>query len=157
MARNLAGAGSAAKGFVERLMGIFGPISSVLFALAIYAIFWKGTFIQYVPDLNTVDSAMREMLFVSCIALVYLVIQMIALASRHTGRVWAELADLVFSILPLVVLAIAIYERWPITGLPTYEFSVAVLFGTAAFADVVIVTVTSFKLLLMANDMYISN
>lgn len=153
---NLQAAGNKTRGVLERVMGIFGPLSSLILAGAIYAVFWEG-FVRYVPDLSTPEAAMYEVFLAGVIALGYLIVQMLALVSRHTGRVWAEVADLFFSLFPLVILIIVINDHWPLSSLTSYEYSVVVLFMMATVADVLVVTVSAFKLLLMANDMFISN
>jgi len=149
--------GQRTRGFFARMLGIWGPLSSLIFAFAIYITFWDG-FVTYEPNLNTAKSAMREIFIVAAIAQVYLIIQMTAVVTRHTGRVWEEVNDLVFSLIPLFFIVTAVYDRQSnMIAMSDYELAVAILFGIASAADVIVVTVSAFKLLLMANDMFVSN
>lgn len=133
-----------------------GIASSVLYAAFAYVVLWDNAIFRYVPNLSTPLSALNEAGTLGIISLVYIGIQFSAMATRNPGRIWNELGDLIFSILPVFVIVIALINQgW--SGLTPFQGWAIAILGMATIIDVIVVTLIVYRLLLMANDMFVSN
>jgi len=154
MSNHIKKAGDGFLAVFRPIFSLLGLSSSVLFAAFAYITLWPDAIYRFVPNLATPTIAIEEMGKLGAIALGYLILQFLAMLTRNPGKIWAEMTDLAFSLIPLFVVIIAIRENGWGVG---YQLWISRLFLMAIAADIVIVTMVVFRLLLLANDAFISN
>jgi len=115
----------------------------IVFAALLWWVLWWG----HVPNVQTVDEAMRHVSWVGVIALVYVALQARSVLAQPRSGVVHSLIEILISILPLFVVGYAMVD-WLRGGNPLSVFQVIVMVQAtiASLIDVVIFTWFSLRL-----------
>jgi len=140
---------------ISRLIGWLGLVSSLVLVWLSISVLWNAP-PSFIPEwaiwpYSTNPEAIEDDVFkMAIISLLYLAIQAAAAAGRNPGNIWGQAADFIFSLLPVVSIAIPAFDE-------TFEFTkfqseVSYMFFIAVAADVVIIFILLYKAALFAND-----
>ncbi len=127
--------------------GILGFLFREGSALGFAALLWYALWGGYAPNLGTPEQAFRSALIIGMIALIYVGLQALAVASNPRRRATRYLVDLLLSLIPLAVVGYAIALN--ISGylpLTFYQKGIVWLGGLATVIDVVLFTWFNMKL-----------
>ena len=115
----------------------------IVFAGLLWWVLWWG----HVPNVQTVDEAMRHFSWVGVIALVYVALQARAVLAQPRSGVVHSLIEILISLLPLFVVGYAMVD-WLRGGNPLSVFQVIVMVQATigSLIDVVIFTWFSLRL-----------
>lgn len=123
--------------------------SSILVAVALLLVLWGG----YAPTIDTIDKALWSTFTVALCCLGYVLLQAIGAVTLPLRRETGPLADLLASLLPVLVIGYTVIE-WIRQGItPTdFELVVILLASAAALTDVIVFTWFSLRLNRLAPE-----